>query len=247
MSVEWFFRTEAPLPIKPFPSASWPSSLTASIICLHIIHQDLHSSRPQFSNCSKAIPPAYQLYSRHSDQMNWFAPFETSLPLLEDCLSSSATDLAKALTQVDKCLFETVARDTYSRRCYGFGSSHLLVKAKHFCVGMLLWTVGPSSVPSDLHIGENSNYRTSQETEVYFVFSQELYEARNYYSLMAILDGFCKYIAVGSNIFRAFAASRTIVTPPPLIPPKVLPLIDPSHNFVSYRQRYDQHPGIPFL
>jgi hypothetical protein len=26
--------------------------------------------------------------------MNWFAPFETSLPLLEDCLSSSATDLA---------------------------------------------------------------------------------------------------------------------------------------------------------
>ncbi|KAJ5849391.1 hypothetical protein N7534_008080 [Penicillium rubens] len=75
----------------------------------------------------------------------------------------------------------------------------------------------------------------------------ELYEARNYYSIMAILDGLCKYIAVGSNTFRAFDASRTVVTPTSLIPPKVLPLIDPSHNFASYRKRYDQHPGIPFL
>ena len=63
---------------------------------------------------------------------------------------------------------------------------------------------------------------------------------------MAILDGLRKYIAIGSNIFRDFAASRT-VTPAHLIPPKILPLIDPSHNFVSYRQRYNQHPGIPFL
>ncbi|KAJ5264885.1 hypothetical protein N7505_007678 [Penicillium chrysogenum] len=86
-----------------------------------------------------------------------------------------------------------------------------IAKAKQFCVGMLLWTTTPSS---------------------------ELYEARNYYSLMAILDGLRKYIAVGSNIFRDFAASRTI-TPAHLIPPKILPLLDPSHNFVSYRQRYD--------
>lgn len=64
---------------------------------------------------------------------------------------------------------------------------------------------------------------------------------------MAILDGLCKYIAVGSNTFRAFDASRTVVTPTSLIPPKVLPLIDPSHNFASYRKRYDQHPGVPFL
>jgi hypothetical protein len=64
---------------------------------------------------------------------------------------------------------------------------------------------------------------------------------------MAILDGLCKYIAVGSNTYRAFDASRAVVTPTSLIPPKVLPLIDPSHNFVSYRKRYNQHPGIPFL
>jgi hypothetical protein len=36
----------------------------------------------------------FQKAYRHSDQMNWFEPFETSLPLLEDCLSSSATDFA---------------------------------------------------------------------------------------------------------------------------------------------------------
>ncbi|KAJ5853078.1 hypothetical protein N7534_005621 [Penicillium rubens] len=46
---------------------------------------------------------------------------------------------------------------------------------------------------------------------------------------MAVLDGLCKYIVVGSDTLRDFAASH------------------PSHNFVSYRQRYDQHPGIPFL
>lgn len=54
----------------------------------------------------------FQKAYRHSDQMNWFAPFETSLPLLEDCLSSSATDLATALTQTDKCLFERLSRET---------------------------------------------------------------------------------------------------------------------------------------
>lgn len=58
------FGIEVPLPIKPFPSASWPSSQMASTICLHIILQDFYSSRPQSSNFSKTIPPAYQLYSR---------------------------------------------------------------------------------------------------------------------------------------------------------------------------------------
>jgi hypothetical protein len=72
-----------------------------------------HSSR--LSTIFKVISVLsirFQKAYRHSDQMNWFAPFETSLPLLEDCLSSSATDLAKALTQADKCLFERLSRKT---------------------------------------------------------------------------------------------------------------------------------------
>jgi hypothetical protein len=63
---------------------------------------------------------------------------------------------------------------------------------------------------------------------------------------MAILDGLREYTAIGCNTFRDFAASGTVI-PASLISPENLPLIDPSHNFVSYRQRYQQHPGIPFL
>ncbi|KAJ5481392.1 hypothetical protein N7475_000204 [Penicillium sp. IBT 31633x] len=170
----------------------------------------------------------FQEAYRHSDQMNWFAPFETSLPLLEDCLSSSATDLAKALTQADKCLFERLSRETLIVE--DVMVSEALIHWQRLSISVLECCSGLSDLVPYLQ-----------------TCTLELYEARNYYSLMAILDGFCKYIAVGSNTFRAFAASRTVVTPTPLIPPKVLPLIDPSHNFVSYRQRYDQHPGIPFL
>jgi hypothetical protein len=48
-----------------------------------------------------------------SSKMDWFEPFETSLPLLEDCLSSSATDFAEALTQTDNCLFDGLSRGTH--------------------------------------------------------------------------------------------------------------------------------------
>ncbi|CAG8241246.1 unnamed protein product [Penicillium salamii] len=170
----------------------------------------------------------FQKAYRHSDQMNWFAPFETSLPLLEDCLSSSATDLATALTQTDKCLFERLSRDT------------LIAEDAMVLEPLIHWQVLSNSV-LECCSGLSDLVPYLQTCTL------ELYEARNYYSLMAILDGLCKYIAVGSNTFRAFDASRTVVTPTSLIPPKVLPLIDPSHNFASYRKRYDQHPGIPFL
>lgn len=63
---------------------------------------------------------------------------------------------------------------------------------------------------------------------------------------MAILGGLREYTAIGCDTFRIFAASGTVI-PDSLISPENLPLIDPSHNFVSYRQRYQQHPGIPFL
>ncbi|CAG8129307.1 unnamed protein product [Penicillium nalgiovense] len=162
-----------------------------------------------------------------SPKMNWFEPFETSLPLLEDCLSSSATDFAEALTQTDKCLFDGLSRGTHIEEDAML--SEPLIHWQRLSNSVLECCSGlPHLVP----------YLQA--------CTLELYEARNYYSLMAILDGLRKYIAVGFNIFRDFAASRT-VTPAHLIPPKILPLIDPSHNFVSYRQRYDQHPGIPFL
>ncbi|CAG8906835.1 unnamed protein product [Penicillium nalgiovense] len=170
----------------------------------------------------------FQKAYRHSDQMNWFAPFETSLPLLEDCLSSSATDLATALTQTDKCLFERLSRET------------LIAEDAMIVEPLIHWQVLSNSV-LECCSGLSDLVPYLQTCTL------ELYEARNYYSLMAILDGLCKYIAVGSNTFRAFDASRTVVTTTSLIPPKVLPLIDPSHNFASYRKRYDQHPGIPFL
>ncbi|CAP87078.1 Pc24g01700 [Penicillium rubens Wisconsin 54-1255] len=170
----------------------------------------------------------FQKAYRHSDQMNWFAPFETSLPLLEDCLYSSATDLATALTQTDKCLFERLSRET------------LIAEDAMVLEPLIHWQVLSNSV-LECCSGLSDLVPYLQTCTL------ELYEARNYYSLMAILDGLCKYIAVGSNTFRAFDASRTVVTPTSLIPAKVLPLIDPSHNFASYRKRYDQHPGIPFL
>ncbi|KZN87804.1 hypothetical protein EN45_063650 [Penicillium chrysogenum] len=170
----------------------------------------------------------FQKAYRHSDQMNWFAPFETSLPLLEDCLSSSATDLATALTQTDKCLFERLSRET------------LIAEDAMVLEPLIHWQVLSNSVLECCSA-------LSDLVPYLQTCTLELYEARNYYSLMAILDGLCKYIAVGSNTYRAFDASRAVVTPTSLIPPKVLPLIDPSHNFVSYRKRYNQHPGIPFL
>ncbi|CAG8899943.1 unnamed protein product, partial [Penicillium nalgiovense] len=151
----------------------------------------------------------FQKAYRHSDQMNWFAPFETSLPLLEDCLSSSATDLATALTQTDKCLFERLSRET------------LIAEDAMVLEPLIHWQVLSNSV-LECCSGLSDLVPYLQTCTL------ELYEARNYYSLMAILDGLCKYIAVGSNTFRAFDASRTVVTPTSLIPPKVLPLIDPS-------------------
>lgn len=48
-----------------------------------------------------------------SCKVNWFEPFETSLPLLEDCLSSSVTDFAEALTQTDKRLSDRRSRGTH--------------------------------------------------------------------------------------------------------------------------------------
>ncbi|KAJ6126104.1 hypothetical protein N7471_010597 [Penicillium samsonianum] len=95
---------------------------------------------------------------------------------------------------------------------------------------MLLWTVGPSPVASDVQIGEDSNYRTYQETE-------ELYE-QNYYSLMPILDGLCKYIAVGSSTFRDFAASST-VTPASMILP------EPQFRFIPPALRSASWESVP--
>ncbi|CAG8062747.1 unnamed protein product [Penicillium nalgiovense] len=169
----------------------------------------------------------FQKAYRHSDQINWFEPFETSLPLLEDCLSSSAADFAEALTQTDRSLFDRLSRETHIAEDAMVSEAlvhwqRLRNSVKEYCSGL------PNLVP-------------------YFQKSiLKLYEAQNYHSLMAILDGLRKYTAVGSNTFRDLAASRTDF-PTSFIPPEILPLIDPSHNFVSYRLHYDQHPGIPFL
>ncbi|KAJ5471377.1 hypothetical protein N7530_008734, partial [Penicillium desertorum] len=61
-----------------------------------------------FKNHSSSLPTIFKVLS----VLARLALFETSLPLLEDCLSSSATDLAKALTKADNCLFERLPRET---------------------------------------------------------------------------------------------------------------------------------------
>ncbi|KAJ6118356.1 hypothetical protein N7471_013823 [Penicillium samsonianum] len=217
--------------IQPDGKHNMPSQNTPGLLFIAAPIQQL------FKNHSSSLSTIFKVLSvlsvrfqkayRHSDQMNWFAPFETSLPLLEDCLSSSATDLAKALTQADKCLFERLSRQTLILE--DAMVSETLIHWQRLSNSVLECCSGLSDLVPYLQ-----------------TCTLELYEAHNYYSLMAMLDGLCKYIAAGSNIFRDFAASRTVI-PASLIPPEILPLIDPSHNFVSYRQRFDQHPGIPFL
>ncbi|CAG8162783.1 unnamed protein product, partial [Penicillium nalgiovense] len=102
--------------IQPDGKHNMPSHNTPGLLFIEAPIQQLfknHSSRlSTIFKVLSALSVRFQKAYRHSDQRNWFAPFETSLPLLENCLSSSATDLAKTLTQADKCLFERLSRET---------------------------------------------------------------------------------------------------------------------------------------
>ncbi|KAI1829219.1 hypothetical protein DTO027I6_9887 [Penicillium roqueforti] len=241
LKVEKHLRTQSPfahhaisqciMAIQPDAKHDIPSHDTPGFAFIATPIQQLFKTRSSsLSTIFKllsVLAVRFQKAYRHSDQMNWFEPFETSLPLLEDCLSSSAADFAEALTQTDRSLFDRLSRETHIAEDAMVSEAlvhwqRLRNSVREYCSGL------PNLVP-------------------YFQKSiLKLYEAQNYNSLMAILDGLRKYTAVGSNTFRDLAASRTDF-PTLLIPPEILPLIDPSHNFVLYRLHYDQHPGIPFL
>jgi hypothetical protein len=104
--------------IQPDGKYDMPSHDTPEFAFIAIPIQQLFETRSSsLSTIFKALSVLAVRFQKtyiQSSKMNWFEPFETSLPLLEDCLSASATDFAAALTQTDKCLFNRLPRGTHT-------------------------------------------------------------------------------------------------------------------------------------
>ncbi|KAJ5124193.1 uncharacterized protein N7515_008018 [Penicillium bovifimosum] len=165
----------------------------------------------------------------HAPAMDWQTPFDTSMPFMEDCLtSSSETSLARNLSTQDEQRFAEMTRRNFVAGDAIVGELvahwHALSTSVWECCAAL-----PDMIP-DLQ-----------------ACAQSLFTARNYHSLTAITSGLHTYTISTMRAGNTDASQGNTTTPKALIPQEIAFLMNPAQNYAAYRQHYQKFPGIPFL
>ncbi|RAL10618.1 uncharacterized protein BO97DRAFT_123580 [Aspergillus homomorphus CBS 101889] len=156
----------------------------------------------------------------HARRMNWTRPFKINVPFLEDLTTStSPLDFARTITSNDEGLLTGLSQKSFMEP----GPVVKRVFTEWELLSIAVWECC-TALPDLVGYIEEC--------------VQALVAVRNYHSLTAILDGLRKY-----NI----TISTTTRVAPLMIPLDLESLIDPSENFVGYRQAFTNKPGVPFL
>ncbi|RAH83106.1 hypothetical protein BO86DRAFT_310139 [Aspergillus japonicus CBS 114.51] len=159
----------------------------------------------------------------HTRHMNWIRPFKLNLAFLEDLTgSTSPLDFARTMAHIDEGYLTGLSQKSFVEPGpvvkRVFTEWELLSIAVWECCTALPELVG--------YIQE---------------CVQALLMVRNYHSLTAIIDGLRKYsISTSTSVSSSHVA-------PFMLPPDFEILLDPSENFVAYRQAFTTNPGVPFL
>ncbi|KAK1144883.1 hypothetical protein N8T08_004896 [Aspergillus melleus] len=170
----------------------------------------------------------YQRVYIHARDMNWFQPFDINYTFFEDLTESiSAVDFARTLTNADVRSFTVLTEQGLTDNDTAVAN----LVSKWDDLSTVVWECC-TALPQ--LIG------TIQECV------QALFLIRNYHAFTAILKGLQKY-SITDSTFTGTASSSGTVALNPVLPPDLLYLLDPAHNFLLYRQHFQGAPGIPFL
>ncbi|KAJ5780466.1 hypothetical protein N7457_005626 [Penicillium paradoxum] len=165
----------------------------------------------------------------HASTMDWKTPFDTSIPFLEDCLTStSATDLARSMSGQDELHFAEMTQQA-------------LVEGDDI-VGQLLENWRSLSI---------SVWECCAALPELIPYLQEcaqvLFTGRNYHSLTGIIAGLHSYTIAAMRAGNTDTAQGNTINLKALIPQEIAFLMSPTQNYAAYRQHYEKFPGIPFL
>ncbi|KAJ5475438.1 hypothetical protein N7539_007725 [Penicillium diatomitis] len=165
----------------------------------------------------------------HCARMEWRTPLDTSILFLEDCLNAtSPRNLARTMTGTDELDFSGLARQNIITNDVFVQAiltnwHDLIMSVWECCVAL------PEVVPF------------LQEC------TQILLETRDYHSLTAVAIGLQRY-NIGNVQSRGLNRPGSgIINIDPVLPPEVNAILNTAQNYASYRQQYQQNPGIPFL
>ncbi|KAA8645711.1 uncharacterized protein ATNIH1004_007130 [Aspergillus tanneri] len=186
---------------------------------------------PSLSSILKVLSVLGVRYQRkyvHVRNMNWHRQFNVTFSFLEDLMgSTSAADFARSLTNLDESHFSALTQQNLTD--HDAVASRILIQWE-----LLSIDVWESCTALPHMIGY------IQECV------QALLDIHNYHSFTAILSGLQKYSITESTFTTANTITGTAALNP-VLPPNLLYFLDPSQNFIAYRQQFQGSPGIPFL
>ncbi|THC89726.1 hypothetical protein EYZ11_010829 [Aspergillus tanneri] len=256
-SVEWFFQQHTALYIHlqnylhAFPDEveRYLAVEKADLLHKHLRNRSPFAHPPAFEFIAgsiqrlfKELPPSlssilkvlsvlgvrYQRKYVHVRNMNWHRQFNVTFSFLEDLMgSTSAADFARSLTNLDESHFSALTQQNLTD--HDAVASRILIQWE-----LLSIDVWESCTALPHMIGY------IQECV------QALLDIHNYHSFTAILSGLQKYSITESTFTTANTITGTAALNP-VLPPNLLYFLDPSQNFIAYRQQFQGSPGIPFL
>ncbi|PYH61953.1 uncharacterized protein BO96DRAFT_325270 [Aspergillus niger CBS 101883] len=221
--------------------------------CLHAMRQPVPAS-PPYPGFQFIAAPIQQLFKEHlpslkaillelsvlgvrftrtyvhAREMNWTKPFSVEIPLLDELDLTNpapALDFAKTTTAVDEEYFSGLSHKS-------FVEPDAIIKRL-----LVLWELRSLEV-WECCTGLPDMIGYIQE------IVEALYTCRNYHSFTSILSGLYKYSTSHSTFTHTDSATNRM-TLTPVLPPALAYLLDPTENFVAYRQEFQTSPGLPFL
>ncbi|PYH44925.1 uncharacterized protein BP01DRAFT_423822 [Aspergillus saccharolyticus JOP 1030-1] len=190
------------------------------------IQQLFNETAPSLKSVLKVLCVSAMRFKQtyvHTRQMDWSRPFQLNLAFLEDLTAStSPLDFASTMSHIDEGYLTGLTHKSFSEP----GPVVKRVFTEWELLSIAVWECCTALPDLVGYIQE---------------CVQALLAVRNYHSLTAIIDGLRKYSITTCS---SYPASHEV---PYMLPPEFEVLLDPSDNFLGYREAFNNSPGVPFL